>query len=246
MKSNLLGLIYLFSFSCKPANLASNSAPTVSQDPIAQPAKGETKEPTIKVVGMATAWWKNCMSIMINGDESTRVNLGCNTQPEKIGAEYPLKGYNPNACNIIRVVLEVDSTQGDCGGVPCKDADKRIEGGKPTWTRSTGFDSDKQFFKVYSTRSPKWDEDKEFVTTPKIKSFLDDVKSAAANLEANESFFVIGGEDQPRSVIDKWNALAPDARTPELAKTLGLDWNDFIIGISGKGLSIENFSGGCQ
>lgn len=185
----------------------------------------------------SNAWFKNCLSISLNGQTQ---KVGCNKDPESIGRWVYLVADKAPACNHVSVKIETYFNLGsECAeraakGLSCNGPYKAT----PDQTRSPSVAADREFYKVYDdARIDNHDS--------LIKSNFDwvllknDMVAFAAS--GNTSWLRVFFEDLSKATLDKARLA------PAKAESDGINFNDYVFDIKGEDVkvNVEGTSAGC-
>ena len=174
------------------------------------------------------AWYKNCLSISLNGQTQ---NVGCNKDPKSVGRWVYLIADKAPACNNVSVKIDTYFNQGtECNervarGLTCEGP----YNDKPDQSRSPFVAADREFYKVHDHSNLNRRD-------PLIKpnfdwALLGNEMTAYAALK-NTSWLRVFFEDLSKS------SLETARKNPSAADSNGVNFNDYIFDIKGDDVKV--------
>jgi hypothetical protein len=191
----------------------------------------------IEVVQLeSNAWFKNCMTISLNGKDTV---VGCNKDTAKIGSAVYLLADKPPFCNKLKIAIDTYHNQGNnCSqraakGLNCNGPYPLT----PTLTRTPSLESGKPFFQILS-------EENIDKRSPLIRW-----KTDFHGLKYDMDIFTAGGENNWLRVFFEDLSLNDiDTAKKNPSKSSGVNFGDYIVDIKGEGVkfTIEGSGLSCQ
>lgn len=188
------------------------------------------------------AWFKVCMTAIVNNVDAKEVNIGCNKDKD-IGNSQIEIAANKDQCNKITLVAKIAKPLETPAGCKRGSDDPKVAcpypdfsgfnwsvGDKSHWQRSTTNVSDLKFFKFFGNKNYK-NNATPMNIDPEVRARLD--KSNPENdmflAKPGNSLIRIYLEDQ---TDDNFSAFSAGSKSP---KDTGIDFQNFIVDVKGEG-----------
>ncbi len=222
---------------CIPASFLGSAPPGSAPSKEASPRAAAIPQPSFSVLELrTTAWWKSCIIVYLNGDETKPIPVGCNKLATGAGAPPMLQAVSlPVAgreCTTLRVQMDVYLPQDGA----CTQSEGTCDGpyqSVPSYSRSTKRLSDAKAFLWFDERDLEQVPDI-VALTPEQRAELPALAKTAAQ-RAQEGIFAVRGYLEDQS--DK-NFTAAQGQSPSTKRSLGIDYVDYVLRLSLRGSKV--------
>jgi hypothetical protein len=190
------------------------------------------------------AWWKNCLYVIHNGNESSAYKIGCSKDTGLIGKEIVIQAF-PENCNSLRFVVNVHQNTNNCSK-----ASECVLSESPTCQRSSARKKDAPFFLFSEARKlnqidKKVSLEDRFVFDSNAKLF-EKAQMVDSSVRILRMFF----EDQDDKNLKQFeqDRQSADGNVRASARErLGIDFNDVIFDLETQRIdvAVEGTEFGC-